>query len=110
MKIRHLFGLFFFNAALKLMRLSEKCMTGVIGTEPTTDALKIWGVLEGPIHRDEFMYQELIPPDCTYMLVCKVEEGGKIGNYNLWYETLEEALDIKNYFNTNIEPLELKDD
>jgi len=39
--------------------------------------------------------------------VAKVSENGKMGQVNLWYDTLDEAYEIVKYFTTNIDPLEL---
>jgi len=41
------------------------------------------------------------------MLVCKVEEDGAVFLTNYWYESMEEAYEIKRYFDSNIEPLEI---
>ena len=41
------------------------------------------------------------------MIVAKIEEDGKIGTVNFWYETFEEVDALVGYFKFNIEPLEV---
>lgn len=68
-------------------------------------------MVDGPYLREEFnediLYEEGIPEDLNAMLVVKLEEGGKVGTVNFWYETEEEAMMVKQYFKDNIEPLEV---
>jgi hypothetical protein len=77
--------------------------------EPTQTT--IWGIIDGPYLREDFAEEELwklqIPPDAEAMLVCKVEENGSVFLANYWYESLDEAYEIKKYFDVNIEPLEI---
>lgn len=114
MNIRIGFGLLLLSVSEKLMKLSGILIPLDTGTESKTEttSVKIWGVLDGPYCRNDFPEEELydldIDPDMDYMLVCKVEEDGKIGVMNLWYYTLDEALKVKYYFDQHIEPLELK--
>lgn len=72
---------------------------------------KVWRVLEGPIYRHEFDDDSLIEAgvDEGYacMLVVQIEEKGELGMANFWYETEEEAMAVKKYFDVNIEPLEV---
>jgi hypothetical protein len=53
------------------------------------------------------LYEDGIPEDLNAMLVVKLEEDGKVGTVNFWYETEEEAMMVKQYFKSNIEPLEV---
>ena len=90
------------------MPTGKENLTGV-STESKT---LIWGVVEGPIGIDDFPEEELydmgIDPDQeAWMLVCKIEENGKIGLANIWYPTLDDANSVKWYFDSNIEPLEI---
>ena len=87
------------------------------GKESLTDApvenkTLIWGVVDGPYSVEDFPEEELsymgIEDGYEWMLVCKIEEGGKVGLANFWYPTLDEANAIKWYFESNIEPLEVK--
>ena len=76
-----------------------------------TQKTLIWGVVEGPVHISEFPVEEVsgyVQPGYEWMLVCKIEEGGAMGLANLWYETMDEAYEVKKYFDTNIQPLELE--
>jgi hypothetical protein len=50
-----------------------------------------------------------IEENFNFMLVVKIEEDGKVGTANFWYETLDEALAVIKYFEQNIEPLEVND-
>ena len=92
------------------MPTGKEKLTGV-STETKT---LIWGVVEGPISIDEFPEEELehmdIDQGYEWMLVCKIEENGAIGLANFWYQTLDEALSVKYYFDSNIEPLEIQND
>lgn len=119
MKIVNAFGQLLLSVAEKLKSWSEKIGNGVTGTEDTTSETllqpdpstktKVWGIVDGPIEREEFdPYDEVgLDDDWNYMLVAKIEEDGKIGTVNLWFETYKEAMVMKSYFDTNIEPLEL---
>jgi len=80
--------------------------------KPTVEnKVLIWGVVDGPYLRDDFPEEELwemgIPPDADAMLVCKIEENGQVLQVNYWYETMDEAYEVKKYFDTNMEPLEV---
>jgi hypothetical protein len=72
---------------------------------------KVWRVLDGPVLRhefdDEFLIESGIEEGYSCMLVVQIEENGKLGMANFWYETEEEAWAVKKYFDTNIEPLEV---
>lgn len=67
--------------------------------------------MDGPFCRYDFdegdIADEELDDDFVYMLVVQIEEGGKLGTANFWYETEEEAMSIKKYFDSNIEPLEV---
>ena len=82
------------------------CPAGGIGSR-----VFIWDVIDGPYLREEFdediLYEDGIPEDLNAMLVVKLEEDGKVGTVNFWYETEEEAMMVKQYFKSNIEPLEV---
>jgi len=71
----------------------------------------IWGIVDGPYLRDDFPEEELysagIPEEAEAMLVCKVEESGEVFLANYWYGSMDEAYEIKKYFDVNIEPLEI---
>ena len=90
------------------MPTGKEKLTGVSTEKSKT---LIWGVVEGPISIDEFPEEELehmdIDQGYEWMLVCKIEEDGKIGLANFWYPTLDEANAVKWYFDSNIEPLEI---
>jgi len=79
--------------------------------QSTSAKTLIWGIVEGPFLRDDFPEEELwdagIPPDADAMLVCRVEENGEVFLANYWYETMDEAYEVKKYFDTHIEPLEI---
>jgi len=117
MKIVNVFGQLFLNASKKLMSLAERCGVKETGTEsevlssvPNTKTL-VWRVLDGPFCRYDFdegdIADEELDDDFVYMLVVQIEEDGKLGTANFWYETEEEAMSIKKYFDSNIEPLEV---
>jgi hypothetical protein len=110
MKIATVFGQLLLSVAEKLKSLSEKVGKEATGTEDkiTHEKSKIWGIIDGPFDRDEFSVDDdELPDEWQYMVVAKIEEDGKIGTVNLWFETYQEALQLKGYFDTNIEPLEL---
>lgn len=96
------------NWIKRLLRKKEPSQDRQPTSAKTT---KIWGVLGGPIHRDEIPEEELlaagIPPDAEAMLVCRIEEDGEIGFVNYWYPSFDDAYEVKKYFDVNIEPLEV---
>jgi hypothetical protein len=112
MKILDAFGQLLINVGGKLKRSHNETGTKATGQGFTTGKILIWGVVEGPIHVSEFDEDVYDYIDVRYlwMLICKVEEDGKLGLVNFWYQTEEEALAIKKYFSAHIEPLELTDD
>jgi len=79
--------------------------------QPTSAKTLIWDVTDGPYLRDDFPEEELweagIPPEADAMLVCRVEEGGEVFLANYWYGSMDEAYEVKKYFDVNIEPLEV---
>jgi len=115
MSIQSVFGQLLLSASEKLRNLAERLGTKVTGQGSTIGALSsgvlIWDVIDGPYLREEFdediLYEDGIPEYLNAMLVVKIEEDGKVGNVNFWYETEEEAMEIKQYFNSNIKPLEV---
>jgi len=115
MSIQSVFGQLLLSASEKLRNLAERLGTRVTGQGSTIGALSsgvlIWDVIDGPYLREEFdediLYEDGIPEYLNAMLVVKIEEDGKVGNVNFWYETEEEAMEIKQYFNSNIKPLEV---
>lgn len=91
-------------------------MTDTGKDNTTTDTTKvdkilIWDVIDGPYHREEFDEDELIDigvdDSLEYFIVVKLQEGDSVGTVNFWLETYEEALDIVEHFQNNIEPLEV---
>ena len=90
------------------MPTGKENLTGV----STQSKTLIWGVVDGPYSIDDFPEEELydmgIEEGYEWMLVCKVEENGQVGTANFWYPTLDEANAVKWYFDSNIEPLEVK--
>lgn len=74
---------------------------------------KIFGVVDGPYDRKDFPEEELldtdIPDTATTMLVVKIQESdGSIGTVNMWFDTFNEAYDIKNHFLYSIDPIVVK--
>ena len=82
--------------------------------QPTSAKTYIWGVVAGPYLRDDFPEEELwnngIPEEAEAMLVCKIEESGEVSLVNYWYESMDEAYEVKKYFDVNMEPLEIRHD
>jgi hypothetical protein len=118
MKMLAVFGQLLQSASEKLKKWDEssgKTDTGQGSTTSKIEATKpktlIWDVMDGPYHVDDFPEDDLqymgIEDDYEWMIVCKIEENGKMGLANFWYQTLDEALQIKYYFDNNIEPLEI---
>lgn len=74
-------------------------------------AIKLWRVVDGPIYRhqldDKFLFEFGIEEDYSCMLIVQIEVDGELGFANFWYETEEEAMAVKRYFASNIEPLEV---
>lgn len=115
MSIQITFGQLLLSVSERLRNLAARLGVTVTGQEYTTGSLSnrvlIWDVVDGPYSREEFdedtLYEEGIPEDLNAMLVVKLEEDGKVGTVNFWYETEEEAMQVKQYFKSNIEPLEV---
>jgi hypothetical protein len=80
--------------------------------QPTSASVYIWGVVDGPYLRDDFPEEELrnngIPEEAEAMLVCKIEEDGEVSLVNYWYGSMDEAYEVKKYFDVNMEPLEIR--
>ena len=121
MRMLAVFGRLLQSASEKLKKWDESSGKTDTGQGSTTDKIKatksktlIWDVMDGPYHIDDFPEEDLdymgIEDDYEWMIVCKIEENGKIGLANFWYKTLDEALSIKYYFDSNIEPLEIDSD
>jgi hypothetical protein len=115
MSIQSVFGQLLLSASERLRNLAARLGTKVTGQGYTTGSIGsrvlIWDVIDGPYSREEFdediLYEDGIPEDLNAMLVVKLEEDGKVGTVNFWYETEEEAMMVKQYFKSNIEPLEV---
>ena len=119
MKILAAFGQLLRSVVGKPKKQPSELGQTVTGQEATTTSQSegktlIWGVMDGPYGIEDFPEEDLeymgIEEGYEWMLVCKVEEAGKIGLANFWYRTLDEALSVKYYFDTNIEPLEINSD
>lgn len=115
MKVLNVFGQLLQSVVGKLKKQDESSGTTDTGQESTTDTQSktlIWGVIDGPYSVEDFPQDELeymgIEDGYEWMMVCKIEEDGEIGLANFWYATLDEALQVKYYFDTNIEPLEIQ--
>ena len=115
MSIQSVFGQLLLSVSERLRNLAARLGTKVTGQGYTTGGIGnrvfIWDVIDGPYLREEFdediLYEDGIPEDLNAMLVVKLEEDGKVGTVNFWYETEEEAMQVKQYFKSNIEPLEV---
>jgi len=121
MKILAAFGQLLRSVVGKPNKQDKSSGTTVTGQElPTETPQKsesktlIWGVMDGPYGLDDFPEEELeymgIEDGYEWMLVCKIEESGEVGLANFWYHSLDEALQVKYYFDNNIEPLEINSD
>ena len=73
-----------------------------------SDEVKVWGIIEGPISREDMPERDELPEDFAYLLVCKVEVDKKVDEHNFWFDSLDGAYELKKYFDSNIEPLELE--
>ena len=118
MKMLAVFGQLSKSAKEKLKKKDERSGTTVTGQVSTTESAStktlIWGVMDGPCSVEDFPEEDLeymgIEDGYEWMLVCKIEEDGAVGLANFWYQTLDEALAVKYYFDSNIEPLEIDSD
>jgi len=115
MKVLNVFGQLLRSVVGKLKKQDESSGATDTGQESTTEIQSktlIWGVVDGPYSVEDFPQDELeymgIEDGYEWMMVCKIEEDGEIGLANFWYATLDEALQVKYYFDTNIEPLEIQ--
>jgi hypothetical protein len=117
MKMLAVFGQLLQSVKGKLKKQDDNLgttVTGQVSTTEKTSKTLIWGVMDGPYNIEDFPEDDLeymgIEEGYEWMLVCKIEENGAIGLANFWYQTLDEALSVKYYFDSNIEPLELDSD
>lgn len=94
----------------KIASLFKKVETPPKENEPELEYL-VYGVTEGPLSREDIPeeYIEDVDSDLNFFLVVKASENGKMVFDNLWFASLEEALDVKYYLDTNIEPLVYKE-
>jgi hypothetical protein len=115
MKMLAVFGQLLRSAKGKLKKQDDNSGNKATGkVSRTIPKTLIWGVMEGPFNIEDFPEDDIeymgIEEGYEWMLVCKIEENGKIGLANFWYRTLNEALSVKYYFDSNIEPLEIDSD
>ena len=117
MKMLAVFGQLLRNAKGKLKSQDDNSGTkdtGKVSQTPEVSKTLIWGVMDGPYNIEDFPEEDIeymgIEDGYEWMLVCKIEEDGAIGLANFWYQTLDEALSVKYYFDSNIEPLEIQND
>lgn len=67
----------------------------------------IYGVIEGPIHRDSIPDDEGVPDDMLWMMVVKTqgEEPKTLEDVTLWFRNLDDAYAIQKHFYTSVEPM-----
>lgn len=70
------------------------------------NVLKLWGIVEGPFHREEVEGEE--DNDQEWMLVMKISKGEEVSESQIWFDTFQDVYQIRRYFEKNIEPLELE--
>ena len=68
--------------------------------------LKIWGVIDGPYHREEVEGEE--DSEEEYMLRVKFSKGDTVGEMSLWFDSYDVAYKFSRHFDTNIEPIEME--
>tara|TARA_R110000823_G_scaffold263105_2_gene383618 strand:+ start:99 stop:341 length:243 start_codon:yes stop_codon:yes gene_type:complete len=67
--------------------------------------IKIWGILEGPIHVSDYHEVLEAPEGSEYFMSCKVEIDGNLESNNFWFEDLNDTYEWINHFNTTVDPL-----
>tara|TARA_R100001082_G_C4292006_1_gene128591 strand:- start:9 stop:287 length:279 start_codon:yes stop_codon:yes gene_type:complete len=74
---------------------------------------KIWAVSEGPLSVEELLYDEDyefdIPEECSYLVVCNVEENNKMREEEFWFSDIQDAYNFKNFVNSKMEAIEVVD-
>jgi hypothetical protein len=70
------------------------------------NVLKLWGIIEGPFHREEVEGEE--DNDQEWMLLMKISKGEEVSESQIWFDTFQDVYQIRRYFEKNIEPLELE--
>lgn len=70
------------------------------------EVLKLWGIVEGPFHREEVEGEE--DNEQEWMLVMKISKGEEVSESQIWFDTFQDVYQITRYFDKNIEPLELE--
>ena len=74
-------------------------------TEPVS-VMKLWGIVEGPFHREEVEGEE--DNDKEWMLVMKSSIDNEVKDIQIWLDTFQEVYQLKRYFEKYIEPLEME--
>jgi len=70
-------------------------------------AVKVWGILSGPISIEDSENYKEFPDDCRQLLICRAEVDGELETIHYWFENEEDANEWVKHFNVSIEPLEI---
>ena len=77
-------------------------------------AMKVWAVTEGPLSAEEVDYddnfEEDHPKECGFFNICKVEEGGKLVEKEVWFTDLSDAYRFKHYIDSQMEAVVIEDE
>ena len=67
--------------------------------------VKVWRVIEGPVSIEELDDISDAPDGAKYLLICRAEAEGSLGDDNFWFEHFDDAYAWVNHFSTEIDPI-----
>jgi hypothetical protein len=72
------------------------------------NSVRIWGIAQGPYHKDDVPDYEGPEDTDAWMLLCKVEKDGQVSDEEFWFEDLEDVRAWQKHFASRIEPIEVQ--
>ena len=73
---------------------------------------KIWAVREGPFSVEQLYernYEFDIPEEGEFLVVCRVEDEGKMRDEEFWFTECKEAYNFKHFVDSKMEAIEIID-
>lgn len=74
-------------------------------TKPVS-VMKLWGIVEGPFHREEVEGKE--DNDKEWMMLMKASKDNEVFEAEVWLDTFQQVYQLRRYFEKHIEPLEME--
>lgn len=92
-----------------ISKVVEKVSTFFKSNEGGYTTRVIYNVSDGPYHYSEIDGVDRPTEDANFMVVALMSDSldsKEMYDQDIWFESLDEAYDIANYFKANIKPLE----